>query len=89
MTVAFLMTQPTPEQDAMDVANGSTENGAAIQLADCNGNPAQQFRLSEGSDLVNPQANRCVAVRDGNVQSGSQLQLSDCTGEDSQKWSPI
>jgi hypothetical protein len=72
----------------MDVANGSTENGTVIQLADCSGNPAQQFRLSEGSDLVNPQADKCVAVRDGNVQSGTPLQLWECTGEDSQKWSP-
>lgn len=73
----------------MDVANGSRENGAVIQLAYCSGNPAQQFRLSEGSDLVNPQADKCVAVRDGNIQSGTPLQLWECTGEDSQKWSPI
>ncbi|WP_070018231.1 RICIN domain-containing protein [Streptomyces nanshensis] len=73
----------------MDVANGSTENGAVIQLAYCSGNPAQQFRLSEGSDLVNPQADKCVAVRDGDVQSGTPLQLWECSGDDSQKWSPI
>ncbi|WP_246530642.1 ricin-type beta-trefoil lectin domain protein [Streptomyces bathyalis] len=73
----------------MDVANGSTENGAVIQLANCSGNPAQQFRLNERSDLVNPQADKCVAVRDGDVRVGQHLQLWDCSGQDSQKWSAI
>ncbi|WP_314174029.1 RICIN domain-containing protein [Streptomyces winkii] len=73
----------------MDVANGSSENGTVIQLAYCSGNPAQQFRLSEGSDLVNPQADKCVAVRDDDVRPGQRLQLWDCNGLDSQKWSPV
>jgi hypothetical protein len=73
----------------MDVAGGSRENGTVIQLAYCSGNPAQQFVLSEGSDLVNPQANKCVMVKDGNIQSGTPLVLWDCSGEDSQKWSRV
>lgn len=72
----------------MDVAGGSVENGAVIQLARCSGNPAQQFVLSEASDLVNPQADKCVAVRDEDVTSGTPLELRECSGDDSQKWSP-
>jgi hypothetical protein len=71
----------------MDVAWGSSANGAAIQLAVCSGNPAQQFRLNSSNDLVNPQANKCVDVKDQKTANGTRLQLWDCNGQDNQKWS--
>lgn len=71
----------------MDVAWGSRDNGAVIQLAVCSGNPAQQFRLSGAADLVNPQANKCVDVKDQATGNGTRLQLWDCNGQDNQKWS--
>lgn len=71
----------------MDVAWGSSANGAVIQLAVCSGNPAQQFRLNSSNDLVNPQANKCVDVKDQKTANGTPLQLWDCNGQDNQKWS--
>ncbi|MFF4579869.1 ricin-type beta-trefoil lectin domain protein [Streptomyces sp. NPDC001389] len=71
----------------MDVAWGATGNGAVIQLARCNGNPAQQFRLNSAHDLVNPRANKCVDVKDLQTGNGTRLQLWDCNGWDNQKWS--
>jgi hypothetical protein len=71
----------------MDVAWGSSANGAVIQLAVCSGNPAQQFRLNSSNDLVNPQANKCVDVKDQKTANGTRLQLWDCNGQDNQKWS--
>ncbi|MBK6013919.1 RICIN domain-containing protein, partial [Streptomyces sp. MBT53] len=71
----------------MDVAWGSSANGAVIQLAVCSGNPAQQFRLNSSNDLVNPQANKCVDVKDQKTGNGTRLQLWDCNGQDNQKWS--
>ncbi|MGW1274846.1 ricin-type beta-trefoil lectin domain protein, partial [Streptomyces sp. NPDC002491] len=70
----------------MDVAWGSTRNGAVIQLARCSGNPAQQFRLNAAHDLVNPQADKCVDVRDRGTGNGNRLQLWDCNGMGHQKW---
>ncbi len=70
----------------MDVAWGSTANGAVIQLANCSGNPAQQFVLSGAGDLVNPQANKCVDVVDWNTADGARLILFDCHGGANQKW---
>jgi streptogrisin C len=70
----------------MDVAWGSRDNGAVIQLATCSGNPAQQFVLSGAGDLVNPQANKCVDVKDWNSDNGARLQLWECTGYSNQKW---
>ncbi len=70
----------------MDVAWGSTANGAPVQLTSCNGSPAQQFVLNSAGDLVNPQANKCVDVTDWNSSDGAKLQLWDCAGTTNQKW---
>jgi hypothetical protein len=70
----------------MDVAWGSKDDGAHIQLARCSGNPAQQFVLSQQGDLVNPQADKCVDVVDNKTGNGAKLQLWTCAGTPNQKW---
>jgi hypothetical protein len=70
----------------MDVAWGSRDNGAAIQIAWCNGTPAQQFVLSAAGDLVNPQSNKCVDVKDWNPNNHAVLVQWDCHGGANQKW---
>ncbi|MFE9748564.1 beta-1,3-glucanase family protein [Saccharothrix saharensis] len=76
----------TENNMCMDVAWGSTANGAAIQVARCSGNPAQQFVLTTAGDLVNPQANKCVDIADWNPNNDAVLQLWDCAGTANQKW---
>ncbi|MFD6531010.1 ricin-type beta-trefoil lectin domain protein [Streptomyces sp. NPDC060184] len=71
----------------MDAAGASTSNGTVVQLANCNGGPAQQFDLNYRHDLVSSLANRCVDVTGGYTGNGSRLQLWDCNGHDNQKWS--
>lgn len=70
----------------MDVAWGSRDDGAVIQLARCSGNPAQQFVLSGAGDLVNPQADKCVDAKDSGTGNGTKLQLWTCSGTPNQKW---
>lgn len=70
----------------MDVAWGSTANGAAIQLATCSGNPAQQFVLNAAGELVNPQANKCVDIAEWNPDNDAVLHLWECVGGANQKW---
>ncbi|QQQ78844.1 ricin-type beta-trefoil lectin domain protein [Saccharothrix sp. 6-C] len=70
----------------MDVAWGSTANGAAVQVARCSGNPAQQFVLTAAGDLVNPQAGKCLDIADWNPANGAVLQLWECGGTANQKW---
>ena len=52
----------------------------------CNGNPAQQFRLTAAGDLVNPQSGRCVDVSKWGTTNGSRLLQWDCHGGSNQKW---
>ena len=68
------------------MAWASTANGAALQLANCNGNPAQQFVLSGAGDLVSMHANKCVDIKDWNSASGARLQIWECGGGANQKW---
>jgi streptogrisin C len=70
----------------MDVAWGSRDNGAAIQIVGCSGNPAQQFVLSAAGDLVNPQANKCVDVSGWGTANHTPLIQWDCHGGANQKW---
>ncbi|WP_139058490.1 RICIN domain-containing protein, partial [Streptomyces prasinopilosus] len=70
----------------MDVAWGSVEDGAQIQVAWCSGNPAQTIVRSPDRDLVNPQADKCVDADDHGTANGTKLLLWTCTGLDNQKW---
>ncbi|MFI0815888.1 ricin-type beta-trefoil lectin domain protein [Streptomyces sp. NPDC021098] len=70
----------------MDAANGSRENGTVVQLARCNGEPAQQFQYTKGHTLVNPQSGKCVDPTGGKDDNTTKLELWDCTGHDNQKW---
>ncbi|PUA82433.1 beta-1,3-glucanase family protein [Nocardioides currus] len=76
----------TENNKCMDVAGGSTANGAPIQIANCSGNPAQQFVLSGAGDLVNPQADKCVDIAEWNAADDALLQLWTCAGTANQKW---
>jgi Ricin-type beta-trefoil lectin domain len=70
----------------MDIAWASFDNGAKVQLANCNGGPGQQFRVEPAGDLVNVQSNKCVDVRDWSTSDGTPLQQWDCRGQANQKW---
>ncbi|MEV6816741.1 RICIN domain-containing protein, partial [Micromonospora sp. NPDC051296] len=76
----------TQNNMCMDVAWGSRDNGAVIQIANCSGNPAQQFVLSAAGDLVNPQANKCVDIGGWVNADGARLITWECLGGANQKW---
>ncbi|MEW1861537.1 ricin-type beta-trefoil lectin domain protein [Streptomyces sp. NPDC088194] len=72
----------------MDVANANTAAGTTVQLANCNGGPAQVWTLNTttGGDLVSILANKCVAAVNKGTGNGTKLQLADCAGTSNQKW---
>jgi hypothetical protein len=70
----------------MDVTGGGTANGTQIQLWDCNGTAAQQWRWRNQNRLVNPQSGRCLDVTSGSTATGTRLQLWDCNGTAAQAW---
>lgn len=71
----------------VQLANGSTADGAVLQLAGCNGGPAQQFELNYRHDVVSKLADKCADVQDEGTANGTRIQLWTCNGHDNQKWS--
>jgi hypothetical protein len=72
----------------MDVTSAGASNGTQIQLWDCNGTGALQWRWRSQNRLVNPQSGRCLDVASGNTADGTRLQLWDLNGTAAQVWYP-
>jgi beta-glucanase (GH16 family) len=68
----------------LDVAGANTANGTPIQLANCNGNAAQQWTV--GSDGTVRALGKCLDVAGGGTAAGTPVQLWDCNGTGAQQW---
>jgi ricin-type beta-trefoil lectin protein len=69
----------------MDLAWGSIAENTPVQLVACNGNAAQQFRVTQKNELINPAAEgKCVTADKGD--NGGRLFLRRCTGAPEQQW---
>ncbi|WP_262059061.1 ricin-type beta-trefoil lectin domain protein [Streptomyces sp. STR69] len=69
----------------LDVAGGSTTNGTAVQLYDCNGSTAQQWTV--GTDGTVRSLGKCLDVTSASTADGAKVQLYDCNGTAAQQWS--
>jgi hypothetical protein len=67
-----------PLNKCLDVTGGATASGTPLQLWDCNGTAAQEWRWRQQTRLVNPQSGRCLNVAGGSVADGVRLEISDC-----------
>jgi hypothetical protein len=61
-------------------------NGTQIQLWDCNGTGAQDWRWRQQRRLMNPQSGRCLDVIGGDTADGTRLQIRDCIDTAAQAW---
>ena len=69
----------------MDSPWGSTDAFTRIQLAYCNGWPAQKFSLNAANQIV--YADKCADVLNHETVDGSIVVLWPCDGLDNQSWS--
>lgn len=68
----------------LDVAGGSSADGAAVQLHTCNGTAAQRWaRPGDGTVRA---LGKCLDVVNHGTADGSQLQLWTCGGTPNQQW---
>ncbi|QXE34503.1 ricin-type beta-trefoil lectin domain protein [Streptomyces sp. GMY02] len=68
----------------LDVAGGSTANGTAVQIYDCNGSTAQRWTLkADGSVQA---LGKCLDVAAASTANGAKVQLYDCNGSGAQQW---
>lgn len=69
----------------LDVAGGSSANGTAVQLYDCNGSSAQQWTVQAGGAVQ--ALGKCLDVTSASTADGAKVQLYDCNGTGAQQWS--
>ncbi|MDX3855543.1 ricin-type beta-trefoil lectin domain protein [Streptomyces sp. AK02-01A] len=68
----------------LDVASGSSANGTAVQLYDCNGSTAQNWTV--GTDSTIKALGKCLDVTAASTANGAKVQLYDCNGSGAQQW---
>jgi glucosylceramidase len=68
----------------LDAAAGSSANGTAVQLFDCNGSAAQ--RWTAGPDSTIRTLGKCLDVTSASTANGAKVQLYDCNGSGAQQW---
>ncbi|WP_329166431.1 ricin-type beta-trefoil lectin domain protein [Streptomyces sp. NBC_01267] len=68
----------------LDVTDGSSANGTALQLFDCNGGTAQQFSWADDGTLK--VLGKCLDVTGGSDATGALVQLYDCARVNQQKF---
>jgi glucosylceramidase len=69
----------------LDVAGGSSADGTAVQLYDCNGSAAQRWTV--GADGTVRALGKCLDVVSGGTGDGAKVQLYGCNGTGAQGWS--
>lgn len=68
----------------VDVAAASSANGTAVQMYDCNGTTAQQWKV--GSDGTVRALGKCMDLTAAGTANGTKVQLYDCNGTGAQVW---
>ena len=68
----------------LDIAGGSSADGTAVQLYDCNGTAAQQWTVN--SDGTIRALGKCLDVSGNSTADGAKVHLWTCTGGANQKW---
>lgn len=69
----------------LDVAGGSSADGTAVQLYDCNGSAAQRWTVA--ADGTVRALGKCLDVASGGTGDGARTQLYGCNGTGAQVWS--
>lgn len=68
----------------LDVAGGSSADGTAVQLWDCNGTAAQRWTVR--ADGTVQALGKCLDVTAGSTANGAKVQLYGCNGTGAQQW---
>ena len=76
---------PFSEGKCVDVRGGGTASGTVVQLFQCNGTGAQEWRYS-GGFIFNPQSDKCLDLGVGGPIE--QARIATCVvGKPGQRWS--
>ncbi|WP_432933170.1 lectin [Microbispora sp. CA-135349] len=69
----------------LDVSGASQNNGAQVQIWDCNGQANQRWTSTSAGEL-RVYGNKCLDVNGGGTADGTGVIIWDCNGQNNQKW---
>ncbi|MEU8071522.1 MULTISPECIES: RICIN domain-containing protein [unclassified Micromonospora] len=69
----------------LDVPNGSTTNGTAVQLYDCWGGTMQRWTYTSAKQLQ-VLGNKCLDANGRGTANGTSVIIWDCNGQPNQQW---
>ncbi|WP_327244187.1 lectin [Streptomyces sp. NBC_01320] len=73
-----------PAGKCLDVAGGSSTDGTAVQLYDCNGSAAQRWTVAADGSIQ--ALGSCLDVTSASTANGAKVQLYTCNGSSAQRW---
>ena len=68
----------------LDVRNGSSADGALVQISSCTGSAGQKWTVTPGSTIK--ALNKCLDISGNSTANGARIQLWSCTGGGNQNW---
>ncbi|MGW6918766.1 ricin-type beta-trefoil lectin domain protein [Kitasatospora sp. NPDC054939] len=68
----------------VDVKGAATGNGTPVQIYDCNGTGAQQWKIAVDGTIR--AFNKCMDVTGAGTANGTKIQLYTCNGTGAQQW---
>jgi hypothetical protein len=70
-------------------SSGSTADGTAVQIYDCNGSAAQVWYVgTDGTLRLGGPSGRCLDVTGQGTVNGTAVEIWDCNGGANQQWTP-
>ena len=70
----------------LDVYHSGTADFTPVDLYNCNGGGAQQWRPQSDGEIINPESGLCLTDPNGSTTSGTQIQIRTCGDYLSQQW---
>jgi hypothetical protein len=70
----------------LSVSAGSTANGAAADIYDCNGSPSENWTVESNGTIVGGPSGDCLEVAGGSTANYAGVDIGACDGAASQQW---
>jgi hypothetical protein len=70
----------------LSVTGGSTADGAAADIYDCNGSPSENWTVESNGTIVGGPSGDCLEVAGGSTANQAGVDIGTCDGAASQQW---
>jgi hypothetical protein len=70
----------------LNVTGGATADGSPVEIRDCDGSPAQRWRVRADGEVVNAGSGTCLEAAGQGTANSTALDIRACDGGAHQKW---